>query len=104
MSRPPKYEIELTYEADAHLEWLTARDKSIVLDSLEKHLGHEPLVETRNRKQLRPNPIAPRELRLGRVRVYFEVEQEPRRVVRIVAVGFKDRSKVWIGGAAVELK
>ena len=48
--------------------------------------------------------MAPWELRVGRLRVYFDVEQEPRHVVRILAVGIKDGNRVWIGGQEVELK
>jgi hypothetical protein len=32
------------------------------------------------------------------------VEEEPRHVVRVQAVGIKDRSRVLIGGEEVELK
>lgn len=46
-----------------------------VLDSLEGQLAFQPTVETRNRKRLRPNPVAPRELRLGHPRVYFDVRR-----------------------------
>jgi hypothetical protein len=37
---------------------LTARQRSLVLDAIGKQLMHEPMVETRNRKPLRPNPVA----------------------------------------------
>ena len=33
--------------------------------------------ETRNRKPMRPNPIAPQELRVGQLRVYDEVSDDP---------------------------
>ena len=38
---------------------LTARDRTTALAAIERQLTHEPLKETRNRKPLRPNPIAP---------------------------------------------
>lgn len=94
----------MTHEADEHLAGLSARDRATVLESLERQLAHDPTVETRNRKRLRPNPLAPWELRIGRLRVYFDVEQEPRHVVRVLAVGIKDGNRVWIGGQEVELK
>jgi mRNA-degrading endonuclease RelE of RelBE toxin-antitoxin system len=84
MGRNPPYEIEFTVEAEAHLDALTARDGKTVLDSLESRLGWQPTLETRNRKRLRPNPLAPWELRLGHLRVYFDVETEPARVVWIL--------------------
>ena len=32
---------------------------------------HQPAVEMRNRKPMRPNPVAPWELRIGNLRVYM---------------------------------
>jgi mRNA-degrading endonuclease RelE of RelBE toxin-antitoxin system len=51
---------------------------------------------------MRPNPIAPWELRIGVLRVYYEVEAAES-VVRILAVGAKDRDVVRIGGEAIKL-
>jgi hypothetical protein len=47
---------------------LPAHQRAQVLDAIEVQLVHEPLVETTNRKPLRPNPIAPWELRVGDLR------------------------------------
>lgn len=104
MSQEPPYGIEFTDVADGHLSRLSARERKIVLDSLEEQLAYEPTKETRNRKHLRPNPLAPWELRLGDLRVYFDVVEKPRRVVTIQAVGIKDRGRVLIGGEEVKLK
>lgn len=38
------------------------------------------------------------------LRVYFEVEDEPERVVKIRAVGLKDRNRVLISGEEIELR
>jgi mRNA-degrading endonuclease RelE of RelBE toxin-antitoxin system len=100
----PAYRIEYADEAEAHLKALSARDAMTVLDTVPRQLGHEPTVRTRNRKPLQPNPIAPWELRIGHLRVYFDVEEEPERVVTIQAVGIKDRKRVLIGGEEVELR
>jgi len=99
-----RYEIEITREADHHLSKMTARDRTTVLDSLEEQLAHEPTVETRNRKHLRPNPVAPWELRIGHLRVCSDVETEPCQVVTIEAVGVKDHDRVYIGGEELVLK
>ena len=64
---------------------------------------NEPTVETRNRKPMRPNPLAPWELRLERLRVYYDVQEEPERVVQVRAIGIKRRDKVLIGGEVIEL-
>ncbi len=99
-----RFEIEVTREAEAHLEWLSARDRATVFGALDRRLAYEPTIENRNRKRLRPNPLAPWELRIGHLRVYFDVEEKPRRVVTIQAVGVKDRSRLLIGGEEVELR
>jgi hypothetical protein len=66
----------------------------------------DPDVETRNRKPLK-RPIAfgaDWELRLGpdnRFRVFYQVNAE-RQEVRILAVGVKDRNRLFIGGEEFE--
>lgn len=52
---------------------------------------------------MRPNPIAPWELRIGNIRVYYEVEQEPEPRVMILAIGIKERNRVRIGRETVQL-
>jgi mRNA-degrading endonuclease RelE of RelBE toxin-antitoxin system len=97
------YEIEYSPETVDHLRALTARQRSIVLDTVDKQLKHQPTVETRNRKPMRPNPLAPWELRIGNLRVYYDVENDPEPTVFIRAVGIKERNQVRIGGEVIEL-
>jgi mRNA-degrading endonuclease RelE of RelBE toxin-antitoxin system len=73
-----------------------------VLDSVDEQLRHQPGLETRNRKPMRPNPVAPWELRIGILRVYYEIEAAET-VVRILAVGVKERDTVRIGGEVIKL-
>lgn len=61
------YHIEYSPEAEDHLCGLTARQQKMILDAVDEQLTHEPTVETRNRKPMRPNPIAPWELRVGKL-------------------------------------
>ncbi len=75
----------------------------MVFDAVDDQLAHEPAVETRNRKPMRPNPLAPWELRIGELRVYYEIAEDPEQVVTIVAVGVKDRNRVLIGGKEINL-
>jgi hypothetical protein len=76
-----------------------------VFDAVDQQLAYQPLVETRNRKPMRPNPVAPWELRIGNLRVYYDVDaaELPEPIVRIRAVGIKYRNRVMIGGEAIEL-
>ncbi|MGQ9625790.1 MAG: type II toxin-antitoxin system RelE family toxin [Anaerolineae bacterium] len=97
------YRIEYSPDAEEHLRALTARQQATVLDAVDKQLGHQPTVETRNRKPMRPNPVAPWELRIGNLRVYYDVEEEPEPVVYIRAVGIKQRNLVRIGKEVIKL-
>ncbi len=96
-----RYRIEYTKETKGHLQALSARQRSIVLDAVEAHLAHQPAVQTRNRKRLRPNVLATWELRVGNLRVYYEVIEGTARTVVVRAVGVKEREQVRIGGQQV---
>ena len=85
------------------MRWLTARQQTIVLDAVDRQLLNQPNVETRNRKPMRPNPVAPWELRIGNLRVYYEMNDDPEPMVVVLAVGIKDRDRVRIGGETVKL-
>jgi mRNA-degrading endonuclease RelE of RelBE toxin-antitoxin system len=52
---------------------------------------------------MRPNPVAPWELRIGNLRVYYDVEEEPEFIVFIRAVGIKERNRVRIGREVIDL-
>jgi hypothetical protein len=52
---------------------------------------------------MRPNPVAPWELRIGNLRVYYDVQDAPEAVVSVLAVGVKERNQVRIGNEVVEL-
>jgi len=97
------YVIEYSPEAEEHMLWLTKRQQRIVLDSVDRQLIHQPNVETRNRKPMRPNPIAPWELRIGELRVYYEIRDAEQLTVMVLAVGQKERDRIRIGGERVEL-
>lgn len=97
------YRIEYSPDAEEHLRALTVREQAIVLDTADKQLRHQPTRKTRNRKPMRPNPVAPWELRVGNLRVYYDVEEQPEPVVYIRAVGVKERNRVRIGKEVIEL-
>ncbi len=97
------YFIEFAESVKAQLRGLSVRERAIVIESVEEQLVYEPLTETRNRKPLRPNPIAPWELRIGSLRIFYEVVSEEPDIVRILAVGRKEGNKLIIAGKEVEL-
>ena len=95
-----RYKLEFAKAVKAHFAALTARQRATVLDAIERQLADEPLKESRNRKPLRPNPIAPWELRVGELRVFYEVAAQ---VVHILAGGIKSRNFVRIGEQEFQL-
>ena len=97
------YRIEYSPETDDHLQARTARQRSIVFDAVDKQLAHQPTIETRNRKPMRPNPVAPWELRIGNLRVYYDITEEPDKLVTVLAVGVKHRNRLLIGGKEIQL-
>jgi mRNA-degrading endonuclease RelE of RelBE toxin-antitoxin system len=97
------YRIEYSPDAENHLRALTARDQATVLGVVERQLSQQPTVETKNRKPMRPNRVAPWELRIGNLRVYYDVTEEPGQEVRILAIGLKLRNRVQIGKEVIEL-
>jgi mRNA-degrading endonuclease RelE of RelBE toxin-antitoxin system len=97
------YKIEYSPDVLDHLQALTARQRRTLLDAAELQLSYEPNIETRNRKRMRPNALAPWELRVGNLRVYYDIQEDPESVVVVLAMGVKVRNRVFIGGKEFEL-
>jgi mRNA-degrading endonuclease RelE of RelBE toxin-antitoxin system len=97
------YRIELPREVRRHLEWLTARERTLVFAAIQARLTEQPATETRNRKRLRQNAVAAWELRVGDLRVFYDVLDGERSLVVIRAVGRKERSRLLIGGEEIIL-
>jgi mRNA-degrading endonuclease RelE of RelBE toxin-antitoxin system len=96
---------EITYSPEAidHLFALTKFEQTKVLDQVDAQLTHQPQIATRKRKLLRPNTIAPWELRIDDLRVFYQVQELPVELVTIKAVGKKSGNQLWIGGVRIDL-
>ena len=97
------FQITFAESVAEQLRTLTTAERSRVLDAIERQLVHEPVAESRHRKRLRPNPMAPWELRVGRLRVFYEVAADARDVVRVLAIGKKERNVLRIGRREIKL-
>jgi mRNA-degrading endonuclease RelE of RelBE toxin-antitoxin system len=97
------YSIEFAQSVREQLRAFTTRQRTTVLEAIEEQLSHQPLVETKQRKPLRPNPLAPWELRVGNFRVFYEVAADEPDTVRILSVGQKRGNKLYIGSQEIEL-
>ncbi len=96
------FDIELTDEAIEDLQWFKKYEQNKILDGIEANLRHEPTVKTRNRKRLRPNQTAEWALRLGKYRVFYDVDTVVR-IVSIEAVGLKVGNLLRFRGKEREL-
>ncbi len=97
------FSIVYSPEAVDHLAALPKASQKLVLDEVERQLAHDPALESRKRKVLRPNPIAPWELRLGDLRVFYAVELKPKHRVAVAAIGLKRHNELWIGKERIDL-
>lgn len=97
------YRIQFTESAEQHFADLTARQQAIVLNAVKVQLRYEPLRQTRNRKQLRPNPFAPWELRVGVLRVFYEVDALELDLVNVLAIGIKKGNRLIVAGKEIHI-
>ncbi|HAO19173.1 MAG TPA: plasmid stabilization protein ParE [Desulfobacteraceae bacterium] len=91
------FEIKFTSESLNDLIALKKNQQVKLLDAIEMQLRHQPIEITRNRKHLRPNEFAEWELRVGKFRVFYNVNKE-RLIVNIEAIGFKIGNLLFIRG------
>lgn len=75
----------------------------MVRDGIVRHLVDQPTAETRNRRRLRPNPVAGYRLRIGNLRVYYDVLEGAEAAVLVQAIGIKVRNRVFVAGEEIEL-
>ncbi len=97
-----KFEIQYTDDAFEDLRHFRKYDQVMLLDQVDRQLSYEPTVETRNRKRLRPNKVAEWEVRITHFRVFYEVLADAG-LVKIVAVGYKKGSRLFLRGEEFEL-
>jgi mRNA-degrading endonuclease RelE of RelBE toxin-antitoxin system len=80
------FEIAFTPSSLDDMAGFRKRDQTLIFDETEGQLSHQPNVETRRRKRLRPNRVSEWELRIDVFRVFYDVDLDARRVdVRMVA-------------------
>jgi mRNA-degrading endonuclease RelE of RelBE toxin-antitoxin system len=96
------YRVELTPEAVQDLASLRKFDQVRVVIAMESQLAHEPTVQTRNRKRLRPNQLAEWVLRVDNFRVFYDVLDDSE-IVRVIAVGVKIGNDLYVHGQKYEL-
>ena len=95
------FTIALSRSAEGDLAWFRKFDRQRIRDALAAQLTQQPVLETRNRKKLRPNQLAKWELRIGKFRVFYDLD-EAEALVKVVAVGYKEGNLLFIRGEEYE--
>jgi mRNA-degrading endonuclease RelE of RelBE toxin-antitoxin system len=99
--RTMPFSIRLTESAIEDLDYFRKNEREIIAEGIALFLTHDANVETRRRKPLRPNRMAPWELRIDDYRVFYELEGENE--VKVIAVGHKVHNDLYIRGKKVKL-
>lgn len=107
MVRRQAYTLAFASEVTKHLRALDSKYHALIREKVGEQLRFEPSTETTNRKPLRqPAPFgATWEIRFGpdnRFRVLYDIDPETR-VVQIMAIGEKQKERLFIGGEEVQL-
>lgn len=107
MTRGRKYALVYAPEVTDHLGVVDRKYHRLIRRAIDEQLSHTPDKATRNRKPLEGigDPEARWELRCGpqnRFRVFYEVGGQER-IVRILAIGVKEGSRLRVGREEIEL-
>jgi mRNA interferase RelE/StbE len=89
------YEITMTRDAEDQFRSLTVRERRTLEDAISARLIDQPTTVAKAIKRLRPNPLAEFELRVGDLRVLYNVEGEE---VILLIVGRKVGNSLIVGG------
>jgi mRNA interferase RelE/StbE len=90
------FRITISEEAESQLRALPIREQRIVEATVLAKLQEQPTTPTRAIKRLRPNPLAEFELRVGDLRVLYNVDAENEEVVLLI-VGRKVGNTLIVG-------
>jgi len=89
-----RYEVLLAPEAVEDLRAVKANLRTEVREAMEKHLRHEPTKASKSRiKRLRGQSRPQYRLRVGEVRLFYDVEGGTVQVLAIVA---KSEAESWL--------
>jgi mRNA-degrading endonuclease RelE of RelBE toxin-antitoxin system len=107
MSNGTRFDLRFAPEVIGHLDAVERKYHRLIQQAIEEQLSYAPEQETTNRKPLE-RPVAfgaTWELRCGpgnRFRVFYEVSVSEQ-AVSVLAIGIKERDRLYIGGEEFEL-
>jgi hypothetical protein len=107
MARLPRFTLLFAPDTIDHMDAIERKYHRLIQRAIDEQLSYTPEKETRNRKPLtQPAPFgAAWELRCGprnRFGVFYEAASADQ-TVRVLAIGVKEGSRLFIGGEAFQL-
>ena len=93
-----RHEIVLSPQAVIDLKHLPAATRAEVRDQIELHLRHEPSKSSRSRKKLRGLRRPQFRLRVGDIRVFYDVVEAE---VQILTIVTKEQATAWLATSGV---
>lgn len=69
-----RFAVRFTESAAGDLAYFAAREQRLIAAAIALHLGNEANRESRRRKKLKPNALAPWELKVRTYRVFYDLE------------------------------
>ncbi len=96
---PMPFSIDIMPAARAQLAGMSAGERRLIQEAVAARLRHEPVKLSRAIKLLRPNPAASHELRVGDLRVLYDVDVAAARVT-LKVVGRKVGNVLLVEGEA----
>ncbi len=95
-----RFDVVFSHSAETDLEFYEVFEQRGIIDGIKLYLLFDANVESKRRKRLAVNLLAPWELRIGDFRVFYEIEGDT--VVKIVSIGHKEHNELFIRGKRVE--
>ncbi len=107
MTKRPKFTVKYAPITKSHIKTIDRKYYSLIRTAIESGLQYEPDIETIHRKPLKRQVAfeAEWELRFGpdnRFRVFYDIDMEAHEV-NILAIGEKERDRIFIGGKEIKL-
>lgn len=96
-----EFNIELVPSAEEDLNYYKAYEQRLIVKAILTYLQLDANIQTKRRKQLRPNLLAPWELRIGKYRAFYDIVEN--QMVRVTAIGHKEHNELFIRGQKVGL-
>lgn len=89
------FRITISEVAESQLRSMPAREQRVLEAAIQARLIQQPTTPTKAVKRLRPNPLAEFELRVGDLRVLYNVSGDE---VILLIMGHKVGNKLIVGG------